>query len=58
MTLDLTYEEARTIRVALAYWRERWCHAPASDHEVKAELERITGILARTQGVALVDETA
>jgi len=58
MTLDLTAEEVRTIRVALAYWWERWRDAPASDHEVEAELARIARLLTRTQGVAAVDETA
>lgn len=58
MTLDLTPEDVRTIRVALAYWREHWKAAPATDREVQAELSRIAGLLARTDGVALVDETA
>lgn len=58
ITLDLTPHEVRTIRVALAYWRERWKAAPASDHEVQAELSRIASVLARTDGVVLVDETA
>ena len=58
MTLDLTPEDVRTIRVALAYWRERWKAAPASDREVQAELSRIASVLARTDGVVLVDETA
>ena len=54
MTLDLTPEEVRTVRVALAYWRERWQAAPASDHEVQAELARIAGLLVRMP-VPMVD---
>ena len=51
MTLDLTPEDVRTIRVALAYWRQHWKAAPATDREVQAELSRIAGLLARTEAV-------
>ena len=45
--MDLTHDEVRTVRVALAYWREQWRPAPQTDGEVAAELRRIAGLLER-----------